>query len=73
MEESQLTLEAPIIELALDSLRIIMLVAHIQAKHDCTVTAEDLLELLEARHVGDVVALVRRLTDRPALANNGNA
>lgn len=64
MEESQVTLDASLSELALDSLRITALAAHIQATHHCEVNAEDLLQLLEAPRVADVVTIVHRVTHR---------
>jgi len=67
MDDSQITLAAPLSEFALDSLRITAFAAHIQATYDCTVTGEDMVELLEAPRVADVVAIIRRMRGRPAL------
>jgi acyl carrier protein len=67
MEDSQITLVAPLSEFALNSLDITVLAVHIQATYDCIVTAEDMIGLLEAPRVADVVAIVRRATERPTL------
>lgn len=68
IEAVRVTDGAPLSELTLDSLRIVALAAHIESRYACAVSPEDVLELLEAECVSDVVAIVRRLTDRRALA-----
>ena len=69
-QASQITLAAPVSELALDSLRITALAAHIQSTHDCRLSAGDILELLEAPSVADIVAIVRKVMVRQTFAES---
>lgn len=68
MEDSKITPATTLGELAMDSLRITALSADIQAAYECPVTPGDVVELLEAVSIADLVAVVRRITDRPVAA-----
>ena len=65
MEESGIAPETTLGELAMDSLRITALCAHIEALYECPVRPDDVVELLEAACVGDLLATLRRMTGRP--------
>jgi hypothetical protein len=65
LEDSQICLETALSDLAVDSLRITAFVAHLQAAHGCVVTPEDVIDLLDAPCVCDVVTIVRNIAGRP--------
>ena len=70
IERSQITLVTPLDELAMDSLRLTALAAYIQATHGRVVTPDEIIELLEARCVADIVAIVRRMVEEDSLVHS---
>jgi acyl carrier protein len=62
---SEITLATHVSELALDSLRMTALAAHIESAHECRFGTDDLLELLEAPRVADIVTISRKVMSRP--------
>ncbi len=69
-ERSALTLETSLVDIGIDSLNMTAVLARIELVYDCQLKEEQVIEVLQADRIADVVQLVRDFTadTTPAVA-----
>jgi acyl carrier protein len=64
-EDAQICPDSALTDLAMDSLRITAFSAHLQATYGCDVTPDNIVAMLEAPCVSDLLMIVRKMTAQP--------
>jgi acyl carrier protein len=69
IERSAIAVDANMLELGIDSITMTAIVAQVQASYDVQLETDDVVELLNAPRVADVLSLMKKALERSGVNN----